>query len=177
MNKPIRILLDLDGVIVNFSRQYHTITGEYPVDVYGAHGNMSAEQREYKDSLFDRYIDQSGFVHAPMMDDAPLLLDTLYMLRDSGLIDRLEICTSAGGAKREYEVREQKLRWLYMNGLGLLKAHVVTNGKKKAGVIDPRFTDILIDDTQFVADNFTAAGGISILHTSAKDTLRQLIKN
>lgn len=176
-NKAIRALVDLDGVMSDFSTQYHKINGFYPVDIYGSHQLMSAEEKALKDELFDRYIDRRGFLYAPLIPDARDLIVGLHNLQADGLIHAIEFCTSAGGKARATEVDAQKRAWLKLHGFDHIHAHIVTTGKKKIDVIDnENYHDILIDDTKFVVDYFAANGGISILHTSAKTSLNLLME-
>jgi hypothetical protein len=168
--KHVRILLDLDGVIVDFRTQYKKINGVYPDDVYAPGKAPTPEKTKY----WNAYVNAAGFEDAPVLNGAPELLAGITKLMKEGRIHLVEICTSAGGKERFEDATRQKKVWLELHGLGDLVAHIVQNGYKKADVIDKKFTDILIDDTENIVENFRKHGGIAILHKSVDSTLKEL---
>ena len=171
MNKQIRILLDLDGVMCDFAEQYKRINGKAPIDVYQPGSTPGPE----KDLLWNRYVDQAGFEDAPLHAGALELICVISNLVRDGRVQLVEICTSAGGRARMEDVTRQKKVWLKLHGLEDLTAHIVQNGYKKAEVINTeKYHDILIDDTDRIVDNFRSRGGFAVLHTSISDTIEQL---
>lgn len=168
MTKPIRILLDMDGVIADFATEYKNINGLTPKEGY-------ANKRK-KDKLWDRFVVSDGFKNIKMLPDGQELIDFLFQSFLDKKIGGIEICSSAGGEKHYYTVRHAKIDWLSRHGLGDLKANITVNGKDKANVINDHWRDILIDDTDHIVDNFKEHGGEAILHTSTKDTIEQLNK-
>jgi hypothetical protein len=169
--KPIRVLLDMDGVLVDFAAQYEKINGTLPLNVYQPGASRSPE----KELLWNRYVDQAGFEDAPLHAGALDLISHVMTLLATEQISAIEICSSAGGKARHIEVTHQKNVWLKLHDLSFLTAHIVQNGFKKVDVIDnERYHDILIDDTEMVIANFRKHGGYAILHTSASDTIVKL---
>ena len=171
MTKPIRILLDMDGVLVDFSAQYEKINGKRPIEVYQPGSTPSPE----KDRAWNRYVDQAGFEDAPLHEGALQLLCAVSNLVKEGRVSAVEICSSAGGKARQVDVTRQKNVWLKLHDMDFMHAHIVQNGYKKAEVINlEKYHDILIDDTDRIVDNFRQHGGFAILHTSVEDTVKQL---
>ena len=161
----------MDGVLVDFGKQYKLINGVYPDEVYVPGGPRSPE----KDRLWNKYVDKEGFVDAPAREGAEDLCSELTRMFVRDKIHAIEICTSAGGKERMEDVARQKRLWLKSQCLDDLPAHIVQNGYKKADVIDKeKYHDILIDDTDRVLENFIAHGGYGIMHKSTPDTIRQL---
>lgn len=171
MTKQIRVLVDMDGVLVDFGKQYKLINGVYPDEVYVPGGPRTPE----KDRLWNQYVDKEGFVDAPIHAGAIELIQELSVLLALNKIGVIEICTSAGGKERQVDVTRQKKSWLKSQDLDDLTAHIVQNGHKKADVIDKeKYHDILIDDTEMVVANFISHGGYGIMHTSTPETIKQL---
>lgn len=167
MSKPIRILLDLDGVIANFAKEYERINGVTPKVGYSS----EKTKRQY----WNNFVDNKSFEKLEQLPDAWVLLDFLHSRLEDGDIAELEICTSAGGEERYNDVRPQKLKWLAANDLNHIKTHITVHGRAKALVIDKQqYRDILIDDTPAIVDNFISAGGEAILHTQAYLTTMKL---
>lgn len=167
-DKPIRILLDLDGVVADFGTGYKKVTGMDIRDV------DAAEDKTLRQRLWNQFVDSGEFSRLPLLQDAQQLIDFLFGLLSTGKIAALEICTSAGGIPRYDDVKKLKEVWLEAFGLGHLPRHIVKVGSAKAKVIDDQYTDILIDDTERVLHHFIKAGGIGIRHTSAASTIISL---
>jgi hypothetical protein len=162
----------MDGVLVDFVAQYKKIIGVTPHQVYVPGQTATPE----KEANWNKFVDAQAFVDAPLMPDAIELINYLFHLLNSGRIDKLEICTSAGGKARYNDVKPQKLLWLKHRELDHLTAHITQNGYKKADVIDKNCYDILIDDTLAVVENFAKHGGHIVHHVAAADTLTKLEK-
>ena len=167
MEKPVRLFLDMDGVLVDWDLEYERITGMHPEHVH------SLNDKHVKNTNWETFIKNEGFINAPPMKDWKTLVHYVHELLKLGKVAEVQICTSAGGKKFYDEVKRQKLIWLRRHGLGL-KPNVVEAGSKKSSVLNPSYRDILIDDTPRVLDYFLAAGGEGILHNNVYETISKL---
>lgn len=166
--KPIRVFIDMDGVLVDWDRQYELITGMHPEFV------QAQNDKRLRSTNWKKFVECKGFFHASPLPGYRELVNVLRLAKESGLIDDVQICTSAGGIKEDYEeVFRQKVDWLDLHSLLWMKYNIVPSGGAKKNVIDNRYHDILIDDTEYVLEKFIQAGGHGILH---KGDVNQTIK-
>ena len=99
------------------------------------------------------------------MDDAMELWE--FLLEN---FEHIEILTATGTTPKD--APEQKHTWVKNTLTGYKKINTVKSSRNKAEFADP--THILIDDRAQSIDPWVEAGGIGVLHTSAKDTIAQL---
>jgi len=146
-----RIYVDLDGVLADFDKQYD--------EMFGTETRYDPILWKNIESVPD------WFANLPMMEDAQELID-FVSIHPYGW----EVLT-ATGHKYEENTR-QKTLWCEQN-LPRVKVNTVPKGVDKAKYVRNKW-DILIDDTPKVIKAWVDAGGTGILHTSAKDSIRQL---
>lgn len=182
-----KVLLDMDGVLTNFNKAYHDFHKIHPDEVmlsyedaykkfYGINPDVAKaiKAKRLKGHLWDMFVQERLFERLELMPDAHMLLNHINALRRDGLIRTVEICSSAGGLKHYDTVAKQKKKWLDENGFRYTKQNITVNGIAKANHIDKSITTVLIDDTDYVIENFRKNGGFGILHTDAESTSKKL---
>lgn len=149
------ILIDADGVVVDFDRKIEDITGSLP--------HQMSKSSMWK--AVRRYIASGGRFWYDMipMSDSIQLMD---FIKSTGIPFRI---LTAGGD--EPSATQDKVDWFAARYPGV-EVIVVHKSHDKAAYARP--TTILIDDREKSITPWTEAGGIGILHTSAEDTIRQL---
>ena len=155
-----KIYLDMDGVLCNFERRYFELYNELP-------GSM--RDRKQFNVHWDDFIATKQFETLEWYSGGKELVKYC-----SELDIPIELLSSSGGMKYHTEVERQKCVWLDKNGLGKLKANIVSGRKLKAEFATPE--TILIDDTYDVIQLFISAGGIGIHHKEIGNTLMMLEK-
>lgn len=151
--KNIKIYVDLDGVLVDFTKGYHELTG---IDISG----------QFHDSgEFWEPIDDAGYdfwVNLKWTNDGKKLWNYIKKYNP-------EILSSPS---RKDESRVAKHDWVKKELPG---THLIlrspSNKKEFANE-----NSILIDDRNSNIKDWNNAGGIGILHTSAEDTIKELKK-
>lgn len=176
----VRVLCDMDGVITDFRSKYKELLNvsddEFVELVYPKDRQLQSQRR----FNWNRAVDAKIFEQLEMLHDVHDLFSGLENLKRLGYIDSIEICTSAGGASRFFDVKPQKEHWLDSNGFANYVRHIVVNGSAKASVCSKEWIDILIDDTMKVVDEFKSESSkvnllnTAILHTSVSNTLEIL---
>jgi hypothetical protein len=151
-----KIYLDMDGVLANFNKRYIEIFNEHPSRFKGEDWN---EKWKY-------FVGNNNFTK---LEKYPGCDDLMYFVDSTGI--QVEILSSSGGKGFHKEVEEQKMQWLMQNNIPY-KANIVPGSRLKANYAKPDI--ILIDDTNYVIDDFNIAGGIGILHENAEDTIEKL---
>lgn len=143
------LMLDMDGVVVDFDHQFKQIIGVSPEN--------SNRDDHYKN--FSLFVNGQGFVKARECDNAKKLFNTLVRLSNEYDFD-LKWLTSDGSI-REFrsQVMEQKIQWLQDHGMWLGESKfILSNGWRgkadyaKSGVL-------LVDDTIRNCNAFENAGG------------------
>lgn len=149
------IMVDADGVVVDFDLKIQDITGSRPHQM--KKGKMWAAVR--------RYIVGGGRFWYDMepMADSQILMDHLKSL---GIPFKI---LTAGGDEPSAEL--DKIEWFALRYPGV-EVVVVHKSGDKAAYASP--STVLIDDREKSITPWEAAGGIGILHKSAEDTIRQL---
>ncbi len=151
-----KIMVDMDGVLADFIRGVNDkIEGGY------IEGNNTQLWKDIK-----KYSNQGGRLWAELepMADAMELWNYVKQYNP-------QILTSGGNPA--FGADEQKHEWI-KRVIGNPKVNIVRKSGEKAGLATPQ--TILIDDLRKSIDPWVAAGGIGILHTSAKNTIAELKK-
>jgi len=169
-----KVHVDLDGVLANFVEGVNKNLGSYglktPYDE-----TKYRKDRNYQSQLWraiSAYQRDGGrfWRELPLTSDANQLWKYLKDLSKSKGVT-VEILTATG--RPEYNSGKQKLEWVKQH-FGDVKVNLAPRAVDKA----KRATEdaILIDDQAKAIDPWKAAGGIGIIHTSAKSTIDQLKK-
>lgn len=157
------IACDMDGVLIDFMAMGNAIS-----KMNLKEGELDSLPIAVKDEFWRRiveHIEQGNpfFSHMELLPDAMELWK--YITRHKHFI-----LTAAGDRipRAAVEKHESVRKHFGRN----VRVEVVESAKDKAKFAEPHI--ILIDDRTKATDPFIAAGGMAILHTSAKDTIRQL---
>lgn len=160
--KNLKLFVDMDGVLADFVKGISKELPDYDDNKYAA-------DEKYRDDMWDfveKFSEDGGklWLNLPEMKDAKVLWDFIKDLNP-------EILSATG--KSGYGAADQKRQWI-KEKYGDIKVNLVRKSKEKAKHATP--DSILIDDRPKSIDPWKQAGGIGILHTSAKDTITQLKK-
>jgi len=174
MKKDYKIFLDMDGCISDFQKKANEICHKYiGPDFHMAlkqfiENGASKEDRKKFWGAVKKYQDEGNelWYNLEPMEDADYLI--IY-LKSLGI--PLEILTATGPP--EYGAKRQKERWVKKH-FGNIKVNTVRRAPDKAKYACSKC--ILIDDMKYALDPFEEKGGIGILHTSAKETIKKLKK-
>ena len=145
----------MDGVLVDFEKGYYDLTG------------TSTKQFPKGDNSFWQPISAAGaefWANLPWMPDGQELWRYIKKYKPNILSAPSQDPSSKIG----------KEAWLKMNLQNSFKKAYFYNRANKKLFAGPN--RILIDDMKQTIDEWNAAGGISIFHTSAADTISQLKK-
>jgi hypothetical protein len=157
-----KFYLDMDGVIANFDGHYRTMFAHDKEFLEGLETNRLKYFRKY----WDAFIDARGFEQLP---DFPGGKDLRDFLDSTGI--PVEILSSSGGKHRYDEVVAHKTKWLQDRGINY-KINIVPGKRHKKTYATP--DSLLIDDLPVNCADFTEAGGLSIVHISADDTINKI---
>ena len=145
----------MDGVLVDFEKGYKDLTG------------VSTKQFPKGDNSFWQPISDAGaefWANLPWMPDGQELWRYIKKYKPNILSAPSQDPSSKIG----------KEAWLKMNLQNSFKKAYFYNRANKKLFAGPN--RILIDDMKQTIDEWNAAGGIGIFHTSAADTISQLKK-
>lgn len=146
------IYIDMDGVLADF-------------DQYVTQANGGVHPTKEGKSVW-KFMVRGSFLHFRMMEDAQNLWD--YVLPYAPTI-----MTATGHSLKHAGIEKTYWAW---NNLSHKKVITCRDGADKAGLIHPDLMhkSILVDDRLKAIDPWIDAGGIGILHTSAKDSIEAL---
>lgn len=154
IHSKYKIYLDMDGVIVDWEKQFeHYSDGRSPAAYEAEHGKKQTYELVHKNS-------PAFYADAPWMRDGKVLYNFVK-----------ELPTEILSHSSNPESNVGKTAWLKKHGI-TFKPNLVSHREDKAKFAGP--DAIMIDDRQDVIDEFKAAGGIGLLHTSATDTINKL---
>jgi len=148
-----KIYCDMDGVIVDFIKGYHELTGR---DITGSF---------HSDPAFWEPIDKAGYnfwMNLEWTKDGKKLWNYIKKYNPEIL----------SAPSRQNDSRVGKHDWVKRE---LPDSHLILRSpENKKEFAKPNA--ILIDDRESNIDDWNKAGGIGILHTSTEDTIKQLQK-
>jgi 5'(3')-deoxyribonucleotidase len=153
----------VDGVLIDFMAMGNAIS-----KMNLKEGELDTLPIAVKDEFWRRIVEHVNRGN-PFFSNMELLPDAMelwkYITRHKHFI-----LTAAGDRvpRADIEKRESVRKHFGRN----VRVEVVESAKDKARYAEPHI--ILIDDRVKATDPFIKAGGMAILHTSAKDTIRQL---
>lgn len=174
---PVKIFLDLDGVLCDFQKQFNThiqkelsLDREYSADEF---------EQEFGKNPYWEYVEKWGedfWANMPWTEDGKQLFE--YVEKYDPII--------LSAPSRDPASKTGKVKWLRSNLPELTNhsvqtkarrgwdgvSHVILNSDKYRYATGPR--DILIDDRIKNISKWDDAGGTGILHKSTQDTINQL---
>ncbi len=155
--KEFELFVDLDGVLANLQSRIEEMLGHELETL--SNGNWAHDEE-----IWERIHDMGGvdFSTLDMMEDAQELWD--YVEKYSPTI-----LTAAGPVEASSGMKKE---WVEKNLTGYSDIHTPEKSHEKAEWAKPH--RILIDDRKKSTEPWTEAGGIAILHTSAKETIAKL---
>lgn len=155
---PYKLMVDLDGVLVDFNRGFKEAFGHTP---------DSSFWTAQKDKKYSGIKAKKGFwEHLPPMRDFDQLWGYIKNFHPDILTAYPEWDTNAKVGKWHWAQTHCKIPGTSFHCVARSnkKHYAMTNGKQ----------NVLIDDYKKNIDEWTAAGGIGILHTTAINTIAQL---
>lgn len=157
------IFCDIDGVLSNFTKH---VEDELGIPDNEERQNDPTLRKAFWDKM-NEYHETGGrfWEHLPLMDDAMELWNYIKPY-DPTLI------TATGGTIDS--AAEQKDIWITKHFRGV--PYIITTQPGEKGSKYAKKNRILIDDRQLEITPWKEHGGIGILHTSAKNTIKQLKK-
>ncbi|QDJ96357.1 5' nucleotidase [Xanthomonas phage Xoo-sp13] len=155
-----QIYVDSDGCLADFSAYVLQHFGKTPESLSSKEKGKFWAWLTYHDANVEKF-----FRNLPKMSDADILMTFLQEK-----FDHVKILTACGNTPKD--AKEQKIEW-YAEHYPNVECIVVRKSPDKAEYAHAK--SILIDDREKSINPWRAAGGIGILHTSAEDTIAQLI--
>lgn len=152
-----KIYVDLDGVLSDFEGLISSHVGRPISEI--SKGYLWASINKYNNEV------NPFFESLPLMKDAMELWNFVI----SNFKD-VNILTATGNTPKD--AAEQKRTWVIKHLSRYNRIITVTKSPDKANYASE--TSILIDDRDKSIDPWVEAGGIGILHTSAKETIEEL---
>ena len=156
--KVKRIFVDMDGVLCDFLRGCETYLGHPLTNDDKGHTEYDLRKQELTDKRL--------FANLPPMVDMYDLLGYIKHCETPW-----EILTAAGVVNRELVVYD-KNEWIKRYVDPSVVVTCTMSGSQKAAFAYEG--SVLIDDRKKNIDAWESAGGIGILHTSAKETIEAL---
>lgn len=149
----ITLYLDMDGVLADFHKTYHSLR------------THATDGKRFRAAVMDYLI----FEDLDFMPDTQELLNHVSRLNG---VD-IQILTSLGTYDQVQgnEAKRQKQKWLDKRNIPY-RANFVRSKEEKAQYATA--SSILIDDSIGCVAPFIRAGGQGILHTNASDTIALL---
>jgi len=147
-----KLYCDMDGVIVDFEGGYEKLTGK------NIKGNHTKGDGDFWQPITDAGV--KFWANLEWMSDGEELWKFVKQFNPKLL----------SATSREESSRTGKAKWVEKNIPGTELILKYASEKKELASPDV----ILIDDRKINTDQWTAAGVISILHTSAQDTISKL---
>jgi len=151
----LKIYCDMDGVLVDFNKRFGELSA------------WSPEKFIEKNGLdeFWQTIDERGvgfWVGMDWMEDGKMLWEYLKVNHDVELLS---------SPSRSEHSRLGKRLWVRNNKLGAKLNLAYSHNKQKYAAPN----HVLIDDRKDIIKEWESQGGIGILHTSAEETIVQLL--
>jgi hypothetical protein len=144
----------MDGVIADFEKRYKELYHMAP---------REAEKHKKFDKFFDEFIATQQFASLDLMPGSE---EGLEYLRKANVLTQM--LTSSASEKRHDDISRQKMLWLEKHGITFYP--IIVPGKRlKQNYAGPDC--ILIDDTEINITQWTAKGGIGILHKDWHTTM------
>jgi len=168
-HNTIDVYVDLDGVLCDFvsgvKHMFETVLPTETVDNFETRFEDSKEYRSKMWSACSNYqqLGNELWYECPLMDDAMELWE--YLIPHSP-----QILSATGDPK--YRAGHQKQRWVAEKLGDEVIVNLTRKASEKAQYASRRA--ILIDDKEKAIKPWRDAGGIGILHTSARDSILQL---
>jgi len=158
-----KIYLDMDGVLADFDRGVIELCGLIPQ-------TQGKASREFDASLYDRMRDVGHFyAKIEPMEGAVEFFHQLY----DKYTDKVEILSGRPKPeKRIDDAHDDKIDWIHRIMSEDVVCNIVLRKEKIDYCTGPDC--ILIDDFYKNIDEWEAAGGTGILHTSPADTIEKL---
>lgn len=153
-----RIFVDMDGVVADFLGGVSELIGYTLTPDDKGHKEYDDRKEELTNKRLFRNL-------KPLPD----MYDLIAYIRHTGL--PWEILTAAGKVNRELVVFD-KNSWVRRYIDPSVVVTCTYRGSQKAAFAEPG--SVLIDDRKKNIECWEKAGGIGILHTSAKDTIKKL---
>ena len=153
MKTDLTLYLDMDGVLCNFDKAYHSFDP------------LKEDRKKFRQAVLEYRI----FETLETLPDTQELLN--HVSRLNGV--KIEILTSVGTFDREQgeAAKSQKIKWLNDHNIPY-PTNFSRNKEEKSNWATP--TSILIDDSAGCVAPFIAKGGNAILHKHASETIRIL---
>jgi len=151
----LKIYCDMDGVLVDFNKRFGELSAWGPEKFIEKNG-----LDEFWQTIDERGV---GFwVGMDWMEDGKMLWEYLKVNHDVELLS---------SPSRSEHSRLGKRLWVRNNKLGVKLNLAYSHNKQKYAAPN----HVLIDDRKDIIKEWESQGGIGILHTSAEETIVQLL--